>query len=165
MIDRSTGIVVTLCIVGFLGSSLASGQSLADAAAKEKERRRKSAESSAPAAAGAKPASSTPAAPTEVHTDSWWRSHSRTGREAVADAEAQVKYYQARLDEARTDRQPGPTDDAPHTAPSRVLTDAERRDAEVSLAAAQKQLAAARKQMQELEERARREQVPPEWLR
>jgi carboxylesterase type B len=163
MIDRSTGIVVTLCMVGLLASS-ASGQSLADAAAKEKERRRRASESSAPPATGAKSAPSTAAAATEVHTDSWWRSHSRTSREAVADAEAQVKYYQARLDEARTDRQPGPADE-PHAAPLRVLTDTEKRDAEASLAAAQKQLAAARKQMQELEEQARREQVPPEWLR
>jgi hypothetical protein len=159
MIDRSTGIAVTVCMVGLLASS-ASGQSLADAATKEKERRRKAAESSSPAVAGAKAQPSTASATTEVHTDSWWRSHSRTSREAVADAEAQVKYYQARLDEARTDRQPGPAD----AAPARVLTDAEKRDAEASLAAAQKQLAAARKQMQELEEQARREQVPPEWL-
>jgi hypothetical protein len=163
MILRSTGTVVTLCMVGLLASS-ASGQSLADAAAKEKERRRKAAESSAPAPAGAKAGPSTTAALAEVHTDSWWRSHSRTCRETVADAEAQVKYYQARLDEARTDREPGPAD-ATHAAPARVLSDAEKRDAEASLAAAQKQLAAARKQLQELEEQARREQVPQEWLR
>jgi hypothetical protein len=45
------------------------------------------------------------------------------------------------------------------------MTEAEKREAEASLATAQRQLAAARKQMQDLEDQARREQVPAEWLR
>ncbi len=166
MINRSTGIVATLCIVGLLGSSSARGQSLADAAAKERERRRKAAESTVPASP-ASPAKAAPVAggaPTEVHTESWWRSHSRTHREAVADAEAQVKYYQARIDEAKAP-QPSATDSTQPAAPPRVMTEAEKREAEASLATAQRQLAAARKQMQDLEDQARREQVPAEWLR
>jgi membrane-bound lytic murein transglycosylase B len=164
MINRSTCTLSTLCIVGFLGSSSAHGQSLTEAAAKEKERRRKAAESSLPVPASGTPraASAAPAAAAEIHTESWWRSHSRTCREAVADAEAQVKYYQARIDEAKT---PPPADSTQPAAPPRVMTETEKREAEASLATAQKQLAAARKQMGDLEEQARREQVPPEWLR
>jgi hypothetical protein len=163
MINRSTGIA-TLCILGFLGSSLAHGQSLADAAAREKERRRKAAEASAPASGSAKaPSAGAPAtAVAETHTESWWRSHSRTCREAVADAEAQVKYYQARIDEART---PPPLSAESTQAPPRAMTDADKREAEASLAVAHKQLAVARKQLADLEDQARREQAPPEWLR
>jgi hypothetical protein len=165
MTNRSTGIVATLCIVGILGLSSAHAQSLAEASAREKERRRKTAESSVPASGAAKTAPSVPGAATEIHTESWWRSHSRTYREAVADAEAQVKYYQARIDEARRAGQPQPGDAPQQAAPARVVTEAEKREAEASLATAQKQLAAARKQMDDLEDQARREQVPPEWLR
>jgi len=158
--------LVAICLLGSVVPRSAHGQSLAEASAREKERRRKAAESTTPTSgAKAAPAGGPAAAVTETHTESWWRSHSRTCREAVADAEAQVKYYQARIDEARTPAAPSPSGDATPAPSPRALTDAEKRDAEASLAVAQKQLAAARKQMPDLEDEARREQASPEWLR
>jgi hypothetical protein len=168
MVIRSKGLVATLCVLGLLGSTSAWSQSLSEAAAKEKERRKRAdaaRSDPSPATADGKPAPA-PAPATEVHSESWWRSHARTSREAIADAEAQVKYYEARIEEARTGvRHPQPGDASPPLPPARVATDAEKREAEASLAQAQKQLAAARKQMEDLESQARREQVPPEWLR
>src|SRR5262245_14578769 len=131
MFNRSTGITATLCILAFLGPSQARGQSLADAAAKERERRRKAAETATyadqgkPGDAGTAPAASSASMrASETHTESWWRSHARTCREAVADAEEQVKYYGARIEEARTGvRQPQPGDALQQTPPTRIATD------------------------------------------
>ena len=179
MTPCSTALAATICIIGILAAPPAPAQSLSEAAAKEKERRKKasSADSSASsdtqraeaprakAVPGAE-AKAPPATATEFHGESWWRSKARTGREAIADAEAQVKYYEARIEEARTGiHQPQPGDSIHPLPPARVATDAEKREAEASLAQAQKQLAAARKQMEDLEDQARREQVPPDWLR
>jgi hypothetical protein len=166
MTTRSTALAATLCIFGFLMTSPTHGQSLSEAAAKEKERRKRADATKATPSSATADVRPAPATATEVHSESWWRSHARTGREAIADAEAQVKYYEARIQEARTGiPQPQPGDASPPLPPTRVATDAEKREAEASLAQARRQLAAARKQMADLEDQARREQVPPEWLR
>src|SRR5262245_41036490 len=102
MTIRSTCTGVLLCVLGFLATAPARGQSLGDAAAKEKERRKKAAAAEpSPKPSASADAKAAPAAATEFHSESWWRSKARTAHDAVADAEAQVKYYEARLEEGK----------------------------------------------------------------
>ncbi len=185
--QRSAHILGSLCVLGFLGMGPAEAQSLTELAAKEKERRKKAGTTEAPAFSNddlrklpdsaeanpdraaddkSRPARATTPTDGEARSESWWRSRAKDCREEIADAEQQVKYYEARLEEARTGiRQPQPGDATRQLPPTRIATDYEKRAAEAGLALAQRSLAAAKKQMEDLEDEARKKQILPGWLR
>ena len=90
-----------------------------------------------------------------------WRGRARAQREAVARAEARVKELEARVDGLRNDMSPTGLLD-----PSRQQTrEADLARARAELEEARRQLAAARQGIEDLEEQARRQRVPPGWLR
>jgi Tfp pilus assembly protein FimV len=168
----------------------ASGQSLGEAARKEKDRREK-AGPTGPAftdedlrgyAEGAtgptKPAAGEKAstdkakkeapAPGEggAGDEAYWRARAKAARAAIAAAEARVAKAEAALRDAPAAgiRQPQPGD-AVAQVPPPVVTDADQRGAEAALAAARSELERAKKAGNDLEEEARRKGALPGWLR
>ena len=90
-----------------------------------------------------------------------WRGRARAQREAVARAEARVKELEARVDGLRNDMSPTGLLD-----PSRQQTrEADTARARAELEEARRQLALARQGSEDLEDQARRQRVPPGWLR
>jgi len=184
-VEGATRVLGCLFLLGSLGVAGANGQSLAEEARKQKERREKagSPTSTSPSfsnedlqkqggSSESQKESSKPGEPrssstktTGDHDEAWWRAQAQERRDAIVEAEAEVKRYEGLLEEARTGiRQPLPSD-ATRQVPRRIVTDAERRLAEAALAASRLQLAEAKKAMDDLEDEARRKQILPGWLR
>ncbi|HSB60303.1 MAG TPA: hypothetical protein VLI67_01195 [Vicinamibacteria bacterium] len=94
--------------------------------------------------------------------EAYWRQRADGAREAIAQAERAVAEAEARADRLGRDGDPlsGLLD------PNRLQTlEAERARARAAVEAARKSLAAARQALEDLEEEARRQSVPPGWLR
>lgn len=91
-----------------------------------------------------------------------WKEQARQARQAIADAEADVKAKQAHAESLRLDMDPtrGALD------PSRLQRlEADRQQALADLELAQAALREARQAWEELQEKARRNSIPPGWLR
>jgi hypothetical protein len=115
---------------------------------------------SAPAAATA-PAGTAPAPVATMDPAQRWRRDAKARRDAIARAEAKVAAIQARLDALLVDRDPVNVMD-----PNRLQTlEAEKAKAMQELETANAELAAARQGLEDLEEEARKNGVPPGWLR
>jgi hypothetical protein len=155
-------------------AGLANAQSLGEVAARtNKERKGKAgkvytnddlqeAHSAAPEqpVATTETAASTPVAPT-MDPAQRWRRDARNRREAISKAEANVAAIQARLNALLVDRDPTNVLD-----PNRLQTlEADRAKASQDLEAAKEALAKARQALEDLEEEARKQGVPPGWLR
>jgi acyl-CoA reductase-like NAD-dependent aldehyde dehydrogenase len=90
-----------------------------------------------------------------------WRQRVRDRREAVSRAEKAIEDAQSRLNALMLDRDPTNLGD-----PSRLQTlEVKRNEARSALEGARLNLAEAQKGLQDLEEEARRNGVPPGWLR
>jgi hypothetical protein len=90
-----------------------------------------------------------------------WRTRAREHRDAVHNAEKSIQEAQDRLNALMLDRDVTNTGD-----PNRLQTlEARRAEARASLEGARLGLAEAQKALQDLEEEARRNSVPPGWLR
>jgi hypothetical protein len=90
-----------------------------------------------------------------------WRGRAREHRDAVHNAEKAIQDAQDRLNALMSDRDVTNTQD-----PTRLQTvEARKAEARSSLDAARLNLAEAQKALQDLEEEARRSNVPPGWLR
>jgi len=188
-IARMTQVAGGLALLLALGPG-ASGQSLGEAARKEKERREK-AGPTGPAFtdedlrgyAEGGPDATKPAAGEKTSTDktkkeapapgeggageeAHWRARAKTARAAIAAAEARVAKAEVALRDAPAGgiRQPQPGD-AVTQVPPPVVTDADGRAAEAALAAARSELARAKKAWTDLEDEARRKGALPGWLR
>jgi hypothetical protein len=90
-----------------------------------------------------------------------WRQRARDQREAVRSAEKAIEDAQSRLNALMLDRDPTNVGD-----PNRLQTlEVKRNEARSALEGARLNLAAAQKGLQDLEDEARRNSVPPGWLR
>jgi hypothetical protein len=90
-----------------------------------------------------------------------WRQRARDQREAVRSAEKAIEDAQSRLNALMLDRDPTSLGD-----PNRLQTiEARKNEARSALEAARLHLAEAQKGLQDLEDEARRNSVPPGWLR
>jgi hypothetical protein len=154
------------------------GQSLGEAAAREREKRAKQAKpprtytnddlkkvsgskdgSPSPASSTAPPpeADADPEGPSEAE----WRQRAAKAREAVAEAEASVQRIQDRIDVLRLDRDPSRLGD-----PFRLQSiEADVAKAQRELEAAKADVGRAKQAVADLEDEARRAGVPPGWLR
>jgi hypothetical protein len=93
--------------------------------------------------------------------ESVWRQRARDQREAVRSAEKAIEDAQSRLNALMLDRDPTSLGD-----PNRLQTiEARKNEARSALEAARLHLAEAQKGLQDLEDEARRNSVPPGWLR
>jgi len=159
----------------------ATGQSLAEIAAKEKKRRtghaaktysnrdlenmsKSPSPSPAEAEAEEKKTEAEPA-PTDTASadEATWRARARGLREGVERAERRKADLQAELDTLSADIQPNPAD---LRDPSRLQKrEAAKAELRQKIEDAQKALELAKKAVADLEEEARRQRVPPGWLR
>ena len=190
MARRALSIVVLLLV-----PALATAQSLGEAAAREKAKRDSKRGKSAPAptytdedlkdpskpekksgegtSSGGQPRSrsstarrapeaTAEAAPSvSAGDESVWRQRARGQREAVRSAEKAIEDAQSRLNALMLDRDPTSLGD-----PNRLQTiEARKNEARSALEAARLNLAEAQKGLQDLEDEARRNSVPPGWLR
>lgn len=163
-----------------------SGQSLAEAAKREKERRARSGPTG-PAftdedlkehgeAAGStsgdagdsagKPAGegATPRGRAGAGDEAYWRGRAKARRDAVAAAEARVARAQASDAQGGGIRQPLPID-AMKQVPRSTATGRDQQGTDANLEAAKAELARARKALEDLEDEARRKGILPGWLR
>jgi predicted RNase H-like nuclease (RuvC/YqgF family) len=157
----------------------ATGQSLAEIAAKEKKRRTGHAAktysnrdlenlsqspSPSPAEAEEKKTEAEPAPTGTANADeATWRARARSLREDVEQAEHRKADLQAELDTLSADIQPNPAD---LRDPSRLQKrEAAKAELRQKIEDAQKALELAKKAVADLEEEARRQRVPPGWLR
>ncbi len=156
----------------------AAGQSLAEIAAKEKKRRAGHAQAktysnsdlekvkdapSPPPKEGeeAEPEPST--ATTGSSEEATWRARAQRAREAVQQAEGRIDDLQKELETLNADMQPNPAD---ILDPSRLQKrEAAKAELRQKLEDAQKALERAKQAVADLEEEARRQRVPPGWLR
>lgn len=185
---RTTSVAGGLVILLAFGPAV-SGQSLGEAARKEKERREKAGPTGpaftdddltgyAEGGAGAnKPAAGKKAstekarkqepAPGEggAGDEASWRARAKAVRAAIAAAEDRVAKAEAAAQGATGGiRQPQPGD-AVAQVPPPVVSDADQRAAEAALAAARAELERAKKAWSDLEDEARRKGALPGWLR
>jgi len=189
-IARMTQVAGGLALLLAFGPG-ASGQSLGEAARKEKDRREK-AGPTGPAftdedlrgyAEGGAAGPTKPPAGEKTSTEkskkegpaagaggagdeAYWRARAKAARAAIAAAEARVAKAEVALRDAPAAgiRQPQPGD-AVAQVPPPVVTDADQRGAEAALAAARSELERAKKAGNDLEEEARRKGALPGWLR
>jgi hypothetical protein len=91
-----------------------------------------------------------------------WRARAAAARKAIADAEARVVAAEARLVAARQDRNPLENLQDPNREQTRQ---AQISAAQVELETAKAAVLAAQRALADLEDTARRENVPPGWLR
>jgi len=117
---------------------------------------------SAPERPAASAAAAAPAQPPATMDPAQrWRRDAKTRRDAIARAEAKVAAVQARIDALLLDRDPTNVAD-----PNRMQNlEAERVKAMQELDAAKEELAKAQQALEDLEEEARKNGVPPGWLR
>ena len=112
-----------------------------------------------PIASGAAAAPAPP--PATMDPAQRWRRDAKLRRDAITKAEAKVAAVQARLDALLVDRNPTNVAD-----PNRLQTlEADRAKARQELDEAKEELAKARQALEDLEEEARKNGVPPGWLR
>jgi len=188
---RSFGWLGCLTLGLLLVAEGAAGQSLGEAARKERERRKKAGPvgptftdadlkagepggEPAPAASGEEPAPpgevgepavAPPGDEAGPGTEVYWRERARTVRDRIAAAEDRLRRAETALEGARVGiRQPLPGD-ALKQVPDSPVTDAERQAAEKEVAAARLERERARKAQEDLEDEARRREAPPGWLR
>jgi hypothetical protein len=102
-------------------------------------------------------------APPSVSTgdETIWRTRARDHRDAIHNAEKSIQETQDRLNALMLDRDVTSTGD-----PNRLQTiEAQKAEARSALERARLNLAEAQKALQDLEDEARRNNVPPGWLR
>lgn len=90
-----------------------------------------------------------------------WRQRMKEHRDAIAAAEQAIRASEERLARLMSDRDPVGLMD-----PNRLQTiESQKNEAMQALESAQRDLAGARQALQNLEEEARRNNIPPGWLR
>ena len=163
-------------LLPFTLSSVVLCQSLAEVAEKEKERKKKAppatqsfSDADLPKRDPRKgsPAPTAPPAPDPSRdnkaTEARWRAMARDRRVAISQAEKRVAEIQASLDNSSLDTDPNPPD---AFDPNRLQKlEASKAALRGDLASAKTTLAAAKKALENLEEDARRNSIPPGWLR
>jgi hypothetical protein len=113
------------------------------------------------AAAAASPSGPAPAPAPTMDPAERWRRDAKQRRDAVARAEAKSAAIQARIDALMLDRDPVNVMD-----PNRMQTlEAAKAQALQDLETAKAELAKARQALEDLEENARKNGIPPGWLR
>jgi hypothetical protein len=115
----------------------------------------------APAPTPEAPATPDPEAAMRPQLEAMWKARAKAAREAVAKAEARVKELESRLGGLRSDTSPTGLLD-PYRQQTREAEAGRARD---ELQQAQQQLALARQALDDLEDEARRQRIPPGWLR
>jgi hypothetical protein len=99
--------------------------------------------------------------PPDEETERYWEDRANQQRRAITDAEVQVAVLEQRISELRNDRNPTNVMD-----PNREQTrQAQIAQAQADLEAARIALEAAKRGLADLEEEARRKNIPPGWLR
>jgi hypothetical protein len=131
----------------------------AEAGSKDKSKDKNAKESAAPAAESSAPSGGSDEGPDR----SVWTDRADRLREAIAAAQDKIKTTEDRIAELRLDRNPNPAD---QFDPNRL----QKREAQIAQAmadldTAKAELAKAQADQQKLEEEARREHVPPGWIR
>jgi hypothetical protein len=177
MLQPGRGLALTLVAAFAWPPAQAAGQSLAEIAAKEKQRRKGAAAKTytnsdlekkggppKPTAEAAKPTEPEPT-PTSSRASEeiTWRARASSLREAVLSAERRIPELQAELEALNLDMQPNPSD---AFDPSRLQKrEAAKTALRQRIEEAEKALERARQAVLDLEEEARRQSVPPGWLR
>jgi hypothetical protein len=119
------------------------------------------ARSTPPPPAPSGPPTPDPEAAIRAQLEASWRGRARAQREAVARAEARIQDLEGRLAGLRNDLSPSGLQD-----PTRQQTrEADTARLRGELDEARQQLARAKQGIEDLEEQARRQRVPPGWLR
>ena len=116
---------------------------------------------STPGTAAAAPSGPAPAPAPTMDPSERWRRDGKQRRDAVTRAEAKVAAIQARIDALLLDRDPVNVMD-----PNRMQTlEAAKAKAMQDLDTAKAELAKAQQDLESLEEDARKQGIPPGWLR
>jgi hypothetical protein len=119
------------------------------------------AKASAPAAGVTAPPPPSGTSGDSSSQEAFWRSKAEEHRGAIRQGEARIKELEEKIADLRMDRNPTNLLD-----PNREQTrQAEIAKAQAELESTRSSLAASRKALEDLEEEARRKNIPPGWLR